>query len=49
MKNLAHYQQIYLAHRARFLALGLKPITLAAFYSAAYEYPIEILVFVSKK
>jgi hypothetical protein len=49
MKNLAYYQTLYLSHRRRFIALGFKPMTLGAFYSACFEYPIEVPVFVSKK
>jgi hypothetical protein len=48
MKNLAYYQAQYLAHRRRFIALGLKPMKLAAMYSACFEYPIEVPIFVSK-
>lgn len=43
--NFKEAQQIYIGHYRRFMALGLKPLTLSQFYDFVFD-PIVVPVFI---
>lgn len=48
--NIKEAQQIYIGHYRRFKTLGLKPMTLSAFWDACFERvdQIEVPIFLKR-